>query len=120
MCSISSTDEAHKVLGTLSDKSKIEKDLARKAEADTIEEANGLYKLMKPIKSWRSTDLRDVRKYRRGRHRFYIRGHHKHCRYILCFIIPSKREDDREEELNFQRKVLQLSLIHISEPTRRT
>lgn len=82
--------------------------LATLADADTIQQENGLGKLWASVDAWSKDEvLCKVRKYRSGRHRFYFVGDHTECNYHLRFVLPFKRDEtDQAKQSWFQNKVL--------------
>ncbi|MEA2573814.1 MAG: hypothetical protein QOH93_1112 [Chloroflexia bacterium] len=85
-----------------------EQTLARLAAEDSIEVPNGLHKLLRQLDSWIHDDeLRQVRKYHTGRHRFYIVGKHSDCQYTVIYVKDFKRTGvDAEETRQFQNQIL--------------
>lgn len=82
--------------------------LARLADLDTTEQANGLGLLAKTVSDWsKDPVLSLVKKYRSGRHRYYFVGTHTDCEYHLRFMLVNKKDaDDRPKQKWFQDKVL--------------
>lgn len=110
MCSLSSNklcDDELKMLGSKEAK-KHENELARLADDDNPECADGLDGTLEPVLSWlHNDDLRHLRKKRLGRHRAFFAGHHTQCHYQLFYLKMNKKaEVDREEEGAFQSKIL--------------
>jgi hypothetical protein len=110
VCSIYSNGIADEGFAAMDapDKVKYEQELARLADEDTIEQANGLWLLLDSVKAWAMHDtLRRVKKYRKGRHRVYITGRHTDCEYVCCYVLAFKRdEDDQAKKESYQRMIL--------------
>lgn len=87
---------------------KHENELARLADDDSPERADGLDGTLEPILSWlHDGELCRLRKKRLGRHRAFFAGHHSQCRYQLFYLKMNKKAGvDREEDKAFQSKIL--------------
>ncbi len=65
------------------------------ANADSVTQPNGLSQVLNTVDDWAThSTLKTVKKYRVGRHRFYIRGRHTDCNYIVCHILVNKKDAD--------------------------
>ena len=98
-------------------------DIARMADEDTVEEGKALGSKLKNVSDWSSLEISNVKKYRRGRHRFYIVGNHTQCQYKVVFVLVNKREeDDKPDDKRFQNKIARAvmddSYLRIIEPPR--
>ena len=100
------------------DKSRFEKKLFKFADADSVVAAGGLALQLHSVDDWSKDDtLKGVRKFRSGRHRFYVTGRHTDCQYLVCFILVSKRDaDDKPGTPKFQKVILKA----LSDKSRRT
>lgn len=101
-------DEGFNQLKKNGDRTNYEQRLAKMAEDDDTTQKGGLALLYKPVDVWQKLPkLRDVRKYRIGRHRFYFTGEHTDCNYTVFLVMVYKRdEDDKPRDENFQKKLL--------------
>jgi hypothetical protein len=101
-------DEGFQAILHAGDTTNYEDRLAGMAASDSAQAANGLHTRLEPISSWRhDEDLRKVRKYRSGGHRFYVKGRHTDCRYTVIYVkVNKKAEVDPEESGRFQGKIL--------------
>ena len=99
-------------LGTLN-RQKLEQRLLKCAGQDNVENAAGLELLLDQVKPWsKVADLKFLRKYRIGRHRFYIAGQNTDCRFIIQATLLNKRdEDDKPREKNFQKMILNSTAV---------
>jgi len=109
MLSSSIADEGFNEMG-IKDKARYEKKLAILAAHDDLNNANGLWGLIKnnSIDDWAKMDgLKGIRKYGNGKHRIYISGRYTDCRYKACFVLAHKRkEDDNPESARYRNRVL--------------
>lgn len=108
MQSNATADEGFQEIRRSGDRSDYETRLALLAADDSQDRAAGLECLLEPVSSWRHNEqLRQVRKYRIGRHRFYIAGRNTQCAYVVCYVkVFKKKEKDPEEDMRFQRRIL--------------
>ena len=90
------------------DKAHCESKLASLAGEDSPERPDGLWSLTSSVRDWANNDaLRSIRKFRSGRHRFYITGRHQDCNYTICHTMANKRdEDDTPSEKPFKEMIL--------------
>ena len=100
------------------DRNSSEKRLANLAETDSRTAENGLGKVLNTVDDWaKDPVLSQVKKYRIGRHRFYLTGRHTECRYFVRCVMPFKKEaDDTPQKKVFKERVLKA----LSQPTTRT
>ncbi len=109
MCSLLSNSVATKQFEELAraGQSNHERDLARKADEDSVETEASLGCLLKNVSEWSQLNISKVKKYSKGRHRFYIVGRHTECQYKVIFILINKRnEDDKPRQKNYQNMIL--------------
>lgn len=108
MCDLLLSPTADSSLDKIKSKRKgLESRLVAMASNDSVDRADGLHKVLKPVKPWAMiSDLSGLRKYRIGRHRFYIEGKHTDCKYIVQSILLNKRdEDDKPKTYKYQNMI---------------
>ncbi len=98
-----------------------ESNLARMADEDSPEQNASLGLLIKDVSEWSKLTIRSVKKYRKGRHRFFIVGHHTQCKYtVICVMVNKRDEDDNARDKIYQKKILRAleddSTFRIIEP----
>jgi hypothetical protein len=118
MCSLKINGPASELASTLSpkDQTAFRTRLARMAEESTPSSTSGLESLLMQgrVDAWQDIpDLKNVRKYRIGLHRFYITGHNTSCNYDIMFILINKRDKDDQP---FTKRYQNMVRTAISDP----
>lgn len=109
MCSLLSNSTADALFVKLerSGKPNPARNLVTLAGEDSVEKADGLGRYLYPVKQWSQLNISKVQKYSKGRHRYYIVGHHSECQYKVIFMLVFKRqEDDKPGQKNYQNMIL--------------
>lgn len=81
--------------------------LLRMANEDNLEKGESLNAVLRNVADWISdAELKGIRKYRIGRHRFYVQGRNTDCLYTVIFVLINKKDaDDKPERKDFQNKL---------------
>ena len=80
-----------------------ELNLADAADKDDLSTGANLGSMLNDVQDWSKLRISHVRKCRKGRHRFFIVGHHSQCEYKVVFILVSKKdEDDKSADKKYQ------------------
>lgn len=109
MCSLLSNATADEQFAKLvrSGEPNPERNLVNLAGDDSVEKSEGLGRYLYPVKQWSQLNISKVQKYRKGRHRYYILGHHSECQYKVIYMLVFKSDaDDTPEKKNYQNMIL--------------